>query len=66
MGLTIWLCTVIALLATVVLNPWIAHRKNRSPWLWLVLGVLFNPIAFVILLCLPHQPSSPYAPPAAP
>jgi hypothetical protein len=65
-GLSIWFCAAIAMLATCVLNPWIAYRKNRSPLLWLVLGLLFNPIAFVILLFRPALPHSPYRPPAAP
>jgi hypothetical protein len=49
-----------------VLNPWIAYRKNRSPWLWFVLGVLFNPVAFVVLLFRPSLSRPPYRPPAAP
>ena len=55
-----WQWAAIALLASVVLNPWIAHRKNRSPWLWFVLGVLFNPAAFIVLLFRPTL--SPAAP----
>jgi len=44
----------------------IAYRKNRSPWLWFVLGLLFNPVALVILLFRPSLPRPPYRPPAAP
>lgn len=65
-GLSIWLWAAIAVLATIALNPWIAHQKNRSPWLWFVLGVLFNPVAFVVLLFRPALPRPPYRPPAAP
>jgi len=65
-GLSIWLWLAIAVLATMVLNPWIAFRKNRSPWLWFVLGLLFNPVAFVILLFRPTLPRPPYRPPPAP
>ncbi len=65
-GLSIWLWAAIAVLATMVLNPWIAYSKNRSPWLWFVLGVLFNPIAFVVLLFRPTLPRARYRPPAAP
>jgi uncharacterized membrane protein HdeD (DUF308 family) len=65
-GLSIWLWLAIAVLASMVLNPWIAYRKNRSPWLWFVLGLLFNPVALVILLFRPALPRLPYRPPAAP
>ena len=65
-GLSIWLWIAIAVLATCVLNPWIAYRKNRSPWLWFVLGLLFNPVALVVLLFRPTLPRPPYRPPAAP
>ena len=64
--LSIWQWAAIAVLVTVVLNPFIARRKNRSAWLWFVLGLLFNPIAFVILLFLPAEPNPPYTPPATP
>lgn len=65
-SLSIWLLLAIAVLVTIVLNPWIAYRKNRSPWMWLVLGLLFNPVAFVVLLFRPTLPRLPYRPPAAP
>jgi hypothetical protein len=65
-GWSIWLWAAIAVLATIVLNPWIAYRKNRSPWLWFVLGVLFNPVAFVVLLFRPALPRPPCRPPATP
>jgi hypothetical protein len=55
-GLSIWLCVAAAFIATCVLNPWIASRKNRSALLWFVLGLLFNPIAFFILLFRPALP----------
>ncbi len=64
-GLSIWLWLAIAVLATMALNPWIAYRKNRSPWLWFWLGVLFNPVAFVVLLFRPSLPRPPYRSPAA-
>jgi len=63
---SIWQWTAIAVLVTVALNPFIARRKNRSAWLWLVLGVLFNPIACVILLFLPAAHDPAYTPPATP
>lgn len=31
----------------------IAKNKKRNPWLWLLLGILFNLFAVVILLLLP-------------
>jgi hypothetical protein len=55
-GQWIWLCVAVAFLATCVLNPWIAARKNRSPLLWFVLGLLANPVAFIILLFRPALP----------
>jgi hypothetical protein len=65
-GLSIWIWLAIAVLAACVLNPWIAYKKNRSAWLWFVLGLLFNPVAFVVLLFRPTLPRAPYRPPAAP
>jgi hypothetical protein len=65
-GLSIWLWLAIAVIATMVLNPWIAYRKNRSPGLWFVLGLLFNPVALVVLLFRPTLPRPPYRRPAAP
>src|SRR5262249_24124058 len=64
--LSIWQWLAIAVVASVVLNPWIAYKKTRPMWLWFALGVLFNPIALVILLFLPSLPRPPYRPPAAP
>jgi len=52
-GLWIWLCVAVAFVATCVLNPWIAARKNRSALLWFVLGLLFNPVALFVLLFRP-------------
>jgi hypothetical protein len=65
-GLSFWHWAAIALLATVVLNPLIAYKKNRPVFLWFGLGVLFNPIALVVLLSLPRLPRPPFRPPAAP
>jgi hypothetical protein len=47
------------------LNPCIASRKNRSPGLWFVLGLLFNPVACLVLLFRPALPLAPYRPPPA-
>ncbi len=47
------------------LTPVIAYRKNRSAVWWFVLGLMFNPVAVMVLLCLPAQARKPYWPPAA-
>ena len=33
----------------------LASKKGRSVPLWIVLGILFNPIALIILLCLSND-----------
>ena len=38
-----------------VANGFIASRKNRSVVNWVILGLMFNPIAFVVLLFLPSR-----------
>ena len=48
-----WLWLLIVLLLTIVANGVIAQRKGRSVAGWVVLGLLFNPITLVVLLCLP-------------
>ena len=52
-GLSIWLWLLFVVLAMVIANGFIAHRKGRSVIGWVILGLMFNPIAFVILLNLP-------------
>ncbi len=51
--ISIWHWLLIVLLLTVVANGAIAQRKGRWVAGWAVLGLLFNPIALVVLLCLP-------------
>ncbi len=65
-GLSIWQWMATAVLVMCAVTPWIAYRKGRPALWWFVLGLLFNPITFVILLSLPAQPRPPYRPPAAP
>ena len=36
-----------------VANGFIARHKGRSALGWVILGLMFNPIAFVVLLLLP-------------
>jgi hypothetical protein len=60
--LSIWHWMAIAILVMCAITPWIAYKKNRPALWWFVLGVPFNPIAFIILLFLPRLP---YRPPAA-
>src|SRR5262249_52464825 len=67
MGLSIWHWLVLAVIATIVANGFIARHKGRSVAGWVVLGLLFNPIAFVVLLCLPSERLDvPPAPPRGP
>jgi hypothetical protein len=54
-GLSIWHWLIIIVLAMTVANGFIASRKNRSVVGWVILGVMFNPIAFVVLLFLPSR-----------
>jgi hypothetical protein len=54
-GLSIWHWLIIVMLATTVANGFIASRKNRSVVNWVILGLMFNPIAFVVLLFLPSR-----------
>ena len=53
--LSIWQWLLVAALVTTVANGVIAHRKSRSVLGWVVLGLMFNPIAFVVLLFLPSR-----------
>jgi hypothetical protein len=50
-----WQWVLIVLLATVVANGFIARAKSRSVIGWVILGLMFNPIPFVILLFLPSR-----------
>jgi hypothetical protein len=54
-GLSIWHWLIIVLLAMTVANGFVASRKNRSVVNWVILGLMFNPIAFVVLLFLPSR-----------
>jgi hypothetical protein len=64
--LSFWHWMAVAVIAMCAVTPWIAYLKNRPVFLWFALGMLTNPIAFVVLLCLPSRPRPPYRPPAAP
>jgi hypothetical protein len=61
---SIWLWLAWAVVALSVANAFVAHRKRRSPTLWFVLGLMFNPITFFVLLYLPPRERAPYWPPA--
>jgi hypothetical protein len=63
--LSLWQLILIGLLVLCAVTPLIAYKKNRSAVLWFVLGLMFNPLALVVLLCLPARPREPYWPPAA-
>jgi hypothetical protein len=52
-GLSIWHWMIIVVLVTTVANGIIADRKGRSVAGWVILGLMCNPVAFVVLLCLP-------------
>jgi hypothetical protein len=54
-GISIWHWLIVVMLAMTVANGFIARRKNRSVVGGVVLGVMFNPIAFVVLLFLPSR-----------
>ncbi|HEX4554800.1 MAG TPA: hypothetical protein VH249_12485 [Xanthobacteraceae bacterium] len=63
--LSLWELIVIGVLVLCAVTPVIAYKKNRSAVLWFVLGLMFNPVALVVLLCLPARTRKPYSPPAA-
>jgi len=54
-AISIWQWLIFVVLVTTVANGIIAQRKGRSVAGWVVLGLMFNPIAFVVLLCLPSR-----------
>lgn len=53
--LSIWIWLLIVVLVTTVANGIIANRKKRSVAGWVILGLMCNPIAFVVLLFLPSR-----------
>jgi hypothetical protein len=52
-GLSIWHWLLIVVLVTMVANGVIASRKHHSVAGWVILGLMFNPVALVVLLFLP-------------
>jgi len=64
-ALSFWHWLLIGFLVICAVTPVIAHKKNRSAVLWFVLGLMFNPVALVVLFCLPARTRKPYCPPAA-
>ncbi len=50
--LSIWHWRIMVLVMTVA-NGFIARRNGRSALGWIIFGLMFNPIAFVILPLLP-------------
>ena len=54
-GLSLWNWLLIVVLVTTVANGIIANRKNRWVAGWVILGLMFNPVAFAILLFLPSR-----------
>ena len=55
-GLSIWhWLVVIVVLALTAATGVIAARKKRSVAGWVILGLLFNPVALVVLLSLPSD-----------
>jgi hypothetical protein len=54
-GISIWQWLLIIVLVTTVADGVIAKSKNRWVLGWVILGLMFNPIAFVVLLFLPSR-----------
>jgi hypothetical protein len=54
-ALSIWEWLLILVLVTTVANGFIAHHKRRSIIVWVILGLMFNPFAFLVLLFLPSN-----------
>ena len=64
--MSFWHWMMVAAVVMYAATPWIAYKKNRPAGVWFVLGLLANPIAFIVLAFLPSRPRPPYRPPAAP
>lgn len=45
--------TTLLILSISIASYYVAKRKNRNPYLWAIIGLLFGLIAFFILLLLP-------------
>lgn len=54
-ALSIWDWLLILVLVTTAANGVIAYRKGRSIIGWVILGLMFNPFAFIVLLFLPSN-----------
>ena len=54
-NLSVWHWILIVLLLTIPANGIIANHKGRSVAGWVILGLMFNPIALVVLLFLPSR-----------
>ena len=54
-SISIWHWLLIVVLVMTVANGIIAHSKSRWVAGWVILGLMFNPIAFVVLLFLPSR-----------
>ncbi len=54
-NMTLWEWLLVVMLATVVANGLIARAKSRSVFGWVILGLMFNPVALVVLLFLPSN-----------
>jgi len=52
MEIVIGLIALAIIIAMIVANVKIAQSKGQSVGLWVVLGILFNPIALIIQLIL--------------
>jgi len=61
-NMTIWAWAALAIVALSFTNAMIARWKNRSMTLWFILGLMFNPISFIVLLCLPTRSRATYWP----
>ena len=56
LGLSIWhWLLLLAVLVMTVATGVIASRKNRSVAGWVILGLMFNPIALIMLSFLPDR-----------
>ncbi len=53
--LTLWEWLLILVVAMAAANGFIARAKSRSVLGWIILGLMFNPIAFIVLLFLPSN-----------
>jgi len=54
-SVSIWQWLIVVVLVSVVVNGIIARKKRRSLAGWVILGLMFNPVALIVLLFLPSR-----------